>query len=275
MQFTRFIGTAAAFTAFAAALMLTTMHPARSTDLQDNQTLVNHPATDITDIYAFPAPDNANNVVLVMNTNPLIPSGQGTNTTFDPGVMYQFHISHGTTSGTEGIEDQVIQFVPDGSGTGQHLKMYGPAAPNANSPSVSTVVATTASTTIPYNKVTPITLNDVNGASTSMQVFAGPRSDPDFLDLSRFYAIFPDANYQNHQANSAMPTALTSFRGFGSNANSCDTTLPTADFFSSGRYNVLSIVIEMPKSILEEVPNSATPVTNVNIWATTSTASGV
>jgi len=272
MQLTRALGTAAAFTAFAAALLLTTMHPARSTDLEDSQTLVNHPATDITDVYAFPAPDNANNVVLVMNTDPLIPSGQGPSASFDPSVLYQFQISHGSA----GVADTVIQFVPNVSGTGQALTMYGPAAPNANSPSVSTVVSTTASSTIPYNKATTLTVNDAAGKSATIKVFAGPRSDPDFFDLSRFYAIFPDANYQNHQLTSVVPTPNPlpiTFRGFATNSNACDTST-AVDFFSSGKYNVLSIVVEMPKTALADEVGGGSSNT-VNIWATTSTASGV
>jgi hypothetical protein len=275
MRLTRFLGLAVVASAFSAALVLTIPHPARGTDLQDSQTLVNHPAADITDIYAFPAPDNVNNVVLVMNTNPLIPSGQGPSVAFDPSVLYQFHISHGNP----GVEDEVIQFVADVGGTGQHLRVYGPAAPNANSASVSTVVPSTASGTIPYNRATQITVKDAAGAATTMQVFAGSRSDPDFFDLSRFYAIFPDANYQNHQSDSAapmpnVPPAVHGFTGFAvGNPNLCDTT-PAVDFFSSGRYNVLSIVIEMPKTALAAVPNGS-PLNAVNIWATTSTANGV
>lgn len=272
MPMTRFLGVAAVVSAVSAALVLTVAHPARGTDLQDSQVLVNHPATDITDTYAFPAPDNASNVVLVMNTNPLIPSGQGTSVAFDPSVLYQFHISHGSP----GVEDEVIQFVPDVGGTGQHLRVYGPAAPNANSASISTIVPSTASGTVPYNRSTQITVNDAAGAAATMQVFAGPRSDPDFFDLSRFYAIFPDANYQNHQSTSAIPTSNPlpiTFRGFAAgNANACDTT-PAVDFFSSGKYNVLSIVIEMPKTALAHETNGASSNT-VNIWATTSTASG-
>jgi hypothetical protein len=272
MPLTRFFGVAAVVSVVSAALVLMIPHSARGTDLQDSQTLVNHPATDITDVYAFPAPDNVNNVVLVMNTNPLIPSGQGASLAFDPSVLYQFHISHGNL----GVEDEVIQFVPDVGGTGQHLSLYGPAAPNSNSPSVSTIVPSTASGTIPYNRSTQITAKDAAGAATTMQVFAGPRSDPDFFDLSRFYAIFPDANYQNHQSTSTIPTPNSlplTFRGFAvGNANACDTT-PAVDFFSSGKYNVLSIVIEMPKAALAHESNGSSS-NGVNIWATTSTASG-
>jgi len=276
MPVTRFLGVAAVVSALSALLVLMGPHPARGTDLQDSQTLVNHPATDITDTYAFPAPDNGSNVVLVMNTNPLIPSGQGASVAFDPSVLYQFHISHGSS----GVEDEVIQLVPDVGGTGQHLRIYGPAAPNTNSASISTIVPSTASGSIPYNRSTQITVNDAAGVATTMQVFAGPRSDPDFFDLSRFYAIFPDANYQNHQPTSAIPTPNPlpiTFRGFApGNANACDTT-PAVDFFSSGKYNVLSIVIEMPKAALAALTKgtSSSNPNKVNIWATTSTASGI
>ncbi len=276
MQLTRALGTVVSCSLFATALLLTTPHAARSTDLQDTQVLVNHPAADITDVYAFPAPDNANNVVLVMNTNPLIPSGQGPSTAFDPTVLYQFQIAH-TASGPA---DTVIQFAANTSGTGQTLTMYGPSAPNANQPTVSTVVVSTASAVVPYNKVTTLTVADAAGnPGVPVKVFAGPRADPDYFDLARFYTLFPDRNYQNHQVDSLVPVPApvpATFRGFATAANACDTT-PAVDFFSSGKYNVLSLVVELPKSALAQVPTgfTATVDSSVHIWATTSTVSGV
>lgn len=273
MQLTRTLGSVAAVTALAAAIMLTTAHPARSTDLQDSQTLVNHPAADITDVYAFPSPTNSSNVVLVMNTNPLIPSGQGPGTAFDPTVLYQFQVGHGSA-----VADTVIQFVANVGNTGQSLTMYGPSAPNANATgSVATIVPTTASSTIPYNKATTLTVKDAAGNSGTVQVFAGPRSDPDFFDLSRFYSIFPDRNFQNHQTTAQVPApspSPISFRFPTATANSCDVAT-AVDFFSSGKYNVLSIVIEMPKTMLSNGPTSTTTSSSVNLWATTSTVTGV
>ena len=274
MQLTRTLGTFASFAAFVAAIMLSTTHPARSTDLQDSQTLVNHPAVDITDVYAFPAPDSTNNVVLVMDTNPLIPSGQGGATAFDPNVLYQFNISHGSS----GVADTVIQFVANVAGTGQKLTMYGPAAPNANSPSVSTVVPVTASGPIPYTNsstTTTITVPDASGSNPqAIKAFAGPRADPEFFDLSRFYSIFPDENYANHQTTSALPAPSPSpitFAGFTA-PTACGTT-PSTNYFATGNYNVLSIVLEVPKTWLAKSPANTSQNT-LSIWATTSTVTG-
>jgi len=151
--------------------------------------MINRPGADITDVFVFPSPANANNVVLAVNVHPLIPQGQGPSTFFDPAVMYQFKIDNVG----DHKEHLVIQFQASGSGTAQSINVYGPAAPNQQG-TVSTFVAKTG--TVPYNQATTLP----NG----MQIFAGPREDPFFFDLSRFFQIIPDRNYQN-QPNPPPP----------------------------------------------------------------------
>jgi hypothetical protein len=79
-----------------AAISLYGMHTARSSDHQDSPTVVARPGADITDVFAYPAPDNpTKNLVLTMDVYPLIPSGMATSPqyTFDPAVLYQFKIT--------------------------------------------------------------------------------------------------------------------------------------------------------------------------------------
>lgn len=251
-----------AVVSLATALFLYTAHPVRGSDHQDSPTMIARPGADITDVFVFPPPtggaEQDNNVVLVMNVNPLIPMGQSGSFAFDPAVMYQFKIALGTNT----AEDLVIQFKASGSGTGQTLTMYGPAKPNQVG-TTSTFVAPTG--TFGFNTPATVSLNGKN-----IQVFAGPREDPFFFDLARFFMIIPDRNYAN-QPNPPPPSA-SSFRGFPNSGSTttCDHTA-AVDFLSSNGFNVLSFVVELPRTLL--APAAGSPGV-IKVWATTSTTSG-
>jgi len=277
--------------ACALGLLLTDPSLARGADLQDSATLVAHPAADINDVYLFPSPANAANVVLVMNVAPRIPAGQSGSMSFDSNVLYQFKLVHRSapaTSGSTTPEDTVIQFIVNGSGSSEHLALYGPTQPNLSGTVSTAVPAALSPTTIPFNQSTTVTIpDDASGGTRTWQgqVFAGPRADPSFFDLARFYAIFPDRYYMNQQNGQGIPAATaTGFRGFASgNGSSCDSSV-AHDFFSSGGldlvtapaggYNTLSIVLELPKALLEQVPGTTTSQPYISLWATTSTVSG-
>jgi len=249
------------------AVILYTVHPVSGSDHQDSPTMISRPGADITDVFVFPSPSNTNNVVLVMDVYPLIPAGQSSNPqfSFDPAVMYQFKIDNVG----DRKEHLVIQFQANGTGTGQTLNVYGPAAPNIQG-TVSTFVGLTG--TIPVNSI------NTSPLANGMHVFAGPRQDPFFFDLARFFQIIPDRNYANQP--SSPPASATSFRGFtaafnSANGTSCDTS-PSQDFLLAGgpggtTFNVLSIVIEIPKALL--APSGGVP-GKIAAWATTSTTSG-
>jgi hypothetical protein len=257
----RFLGTSGVLAGIVTTLLIFGAHPVRGADQQSSSTLVSRPGADIEDVYLFPAPDNANNVVLAMDVNPQIAKGAGTSTYFDPAVIYQFKIAHTAAAGaTSSAEDMVIQFAPVGTGPNQTITVYGPAAPNVTG-TLSTLL--TPGPMVTYNKPTPIG----NGVS----VFAGPRADPSFFDFAQFVKILPDRNAANQQPGKTVPApSATSFNGFAAgNASGCGTA-PAADYFSSNSYNVLSLVIELPKTRL--APDSTKQV--VHVWATTSTVSG-
>lgn len=243
--------------------------------------MIARPGADITDVYAFPSPANANNVVLVMDVHPLIAPGQGTSTFFYPAVLYQFKMVHGPF-GTTAPEDTVIQFTVNGTDANQTLTMYGPTAPAQTG--TQNTLAGSAVGTVKYNAASTI--------GNGIQVFAGPRADPFFFDLFAFFNTLQDRNAQFHPPISnpspvPSPGAFTyagangsgvqagalkpfSFRGFAAgNPNGCDTS-PAVDALSANKFNVLSIVVEMPKTLLQ---TSGQPST-VHLWATTSTQSG-
>lgn len=251
-------GAGAATAALVGALLLYGVHTSRGSDHQDSPTVVNRPGADITDVFVFPAPDNDNNVVLVMDVYPLIPAGQGPSTFFDPAVLYQFKIDNVG----DHQEHLVIQFLasPSSSGT-QTIGVYGPTAPRSTGTN-STLA--TLSGVINYNDANAT----INGGG--IKVFAGPREDPFFFDLARFFQIIPDRNYAN-QPSPPAPTA-SSFRGFPNSGNftSCDHTA-SQDFLSANQFNVLSFVVELPRTAL--APNGGAP-GKIGVWATTSTTTG-
>lgn len=269
----RFAGAAAVLALLLGAVFLYTVHPGYSSDHQDSPTMINRPGADITDVFVFPAPGNSSNVVLAMAVYPLIPAGQTGNPqfSFDPAVMYQFKIDNVG----DHKEHIVIQLQANGTGPNQTMNVFGPAAPSEQG-TMSTFVAQTGT----------VQVGNTNAAvlSNGMRVFAGPRQDPFFFDLARFFQIIPDRNYQNG-SNPPAATA-TSFRGFTAafntqNGTACDTT-PSQDFLLAGQtsggayngagpFNVLAIVVELPKTLLAS--QSGQP-GKIAVWTTTSTTTG-
>jgi hypothetical protein len=155
--------------------------------------------------------------------------------------MYQLKIDN---SGDH-VEDQVIQFGAKGTGKDQTINVYGPAKPGQTG-TMSAWIAKAGS--VGYDKSATF-YNDV-------KVFAGPRKDPFFFDLAQFFKIIPDR--AGHAPGVTAPAATAS--GFND---------PGVDFLSSNKLNVLSLVVELPRSMLAPEGGAAG---KINIWATTSTA---
>jgi hypothetical protein len=220
----------------AGAGVLYVLPRAFASDHQDSPLTVARPGADITDVYVFPANDPSK-VVLAMDVWPLIPPGLGTQTSFDPGVLYQIKVA----LQSDVHEDLVLQFKADAAGANQRVTLYGPARPTAVG--VRGGIVTGARTgDIPYNQVT----NLGNG----IMAFAGPREDPFYFDLTQFYRIQPDRNFAN-QPN-PPPNTARCFRKDGK------------DFLAG--YNVLSLVVELPRAMLADGGQLG----RINVWATTS-----
>jgi hypothetical protein len=267
MKLVRIIGGVFAMVLLAAAITVYFAHPARSSDHQDSPTVVANPMEDITDVYSFPAPDTAGNVVFVMDFYPLIPSGQYTGISFDQNVLYQIKMANVAGNSTEHL---VIQMKANSSGASPTFTLYGPSAPNEVG-TANTLVAN--GQTFPFNQATTL----ANG----VKVFVGPRRDPFYFDLAQFFKIIPDRNYKN-QPNPPPPTASSfnfasgsqSIMGLGgknygtASANSCAIGTPS-DFLAN--YDVESFVVSVPATMI--VPSGGSP-GKVGIWATASTPSG-
>src|SRR5712691_5411194 len=154
------------------------MRLARGSDHQDTPDVELNPASDMTDVYVFPG-SSPDRIVLALNSWAFITPAQTENTYFDPNLLYQFKID----TNTDGVEDKVIQVTFNGSGGDQTVEVRGPAAP----PLVGAMGNKIA-------KVAPAVSGKVNTVLTSgdMQVFAGWRDDPFFIDLEQFFRIIPD-----------------------------------------------------------------------------------
>ena len=212
---------------------------ARGSDHQDTPEVELNPAADMTDVYAFPAasPDR---VVLVLNSWAFITPAQTSATYFDPNLLYQFKID----DNTDGVEDKVIQITFTGTGADQTVEVRGPIAPPVAGAMGNTVAAIPPSVTGKINT----TLGSVGG----MQVFAGWRDDPFFIDLEQFFRIIPDRKPVTGPLAQLPDTPTAS--GFRN---------PGIDFVAG--FNVLSIVVELPTAALTAGGNP-----KIGVWGTIS-----
>jgi hypothetical protein len=228
-----------AVTAIAAFAVRTRV--ARASDHQDNPLVELNPAMDMSDFYAFPGA-SADRIALVMDSHPLLTPAQTPGASFDPNILYQFKIDN---SG-DAKEDRVIQVTFKGTGASQTVEVRGPMAPPVQGAMMNTIA-----------NVAPVVsgpINQVLGGASGVQVFAGAREDPFFLDLEQFLRILPDRRPSTGPLSQIgdTPTA-TSFRAASSAVDPLKGT------------NVLSIVVELPSSMLTSGGN-----TKLGLWGTIS-----
>ena len=248
----RFVGGFAVIVALIFAFSLYVHRTVQASDHQDSPVTVARPGADITDPYIFPAPDNPNNVVLVMNVHPLIPGGQGPSTFFDPGVVYQMNFDgvseNAHTPASSITQSFVIQFAAGDPGPTQKIFVFGPGHP-----------------TVTGNQTQLIGMagqGTINSAFTvgHMHVFAGAREDPFFFDLSQFLKILPDRN-GGSSAASCLPLIGDGTCPQGFNSSGSDTLY---------HFNVLSFVVELPRADL--IAGCGGP--RIAYWVTTNTSTG-
>jgi hypothetical protein len=205
---------------------------ARASDHQDTPYVELNPKSDLTDVYAFPGA--AGRVVLAMDTRAFLTPAGATDpaqASFDPNLLYQFKID---TDG-DAVEDKVIQVTFSGEGASQQVAVRGPVAPPVRGAMGNEVAD--ASPAITGAIDTPL------GTSNGIQVFAGPRDDPFFIDLEAAFCILPDRRPVTGQLSSScaltpsQPGTPFYFRNPGVN-------------YVAG-FNVNSIVIELPTSMIE------------------------
>jgi hypothetical protein len=222
-----------------------------ASDHADTAELVNRIGGDLTDVFIFPSPTNADNVVLVLDAHGLIPSGV-TDVAFDPRILYQFKIDN---TG-DAIEDLVIQVVFGNPGSDQPVYVAGPYKP-----------FTTGTTSI-FARHHP-TIGIINQAFhpvAGMHVFAGLRADPFFFDVGQFIQIFPDRG----TPLSGKQVNLASIRAANTPQQPGFLPAGQASDFLAG-LNCLSIIVELPRASLAP-PNGSPGV--IRLWETTSVFTG-
>jgi hypothetical protein len=181
---------------------------------------------DITDVYAFQSPADNSKMVLVCNVQGLMSPAASATATLPNNVMYEMNIDN---TG-DNVEDLVIQFLVQNG----KVRAYGPVAPSVKG-TISTVLTANSFT---ETQVTPYGAAPIvgSGANGAIKIFAGPRDDPFFFDLTRFREVIAGTQ--------------TSFRS------------PGVDTFAGT--NVMSLVIELPKTLLGTGAS-------VNYWCETKT----
>jgi hypothetical protein len=153
---------------------------------------------------------NTNNMVFVANVQGLLSPAMSASASFDENVMVEFNIDNNG----DNVEDLVIQAIPrDGK-----MYFFGPIAPGT--PGTSSMVKT--NNPLGSVDITNYGTNAVVASQNGASMFAGLRDDPFFFDLGQYSAI--------------IAGTATSFNN------------PGTDTFAGT--NVMSIVVELPKSLL-------------------------
>lgn len=219
------------------AASATTVGVLRASDHQDTPEVELNPRMDINDVYVFPGA-SADRIVLAVTTSSPI---AGQNASFDPDLLYQIKVDNTGDS----KEDLVFQVTFDsGTGTAQKVSVRGPVAPVAQG--TTSMVATTGS-------VTSGSVGTAFGSATGIQVFAGLRGDPFFIDLEQFFRILPDRRPSTGPLSTPSTATASAFR------------TPGVDLLAP--FNALAIVIELPKSALT---SSTAQDAKIGVWATVS-----
>lgn len=178
-------------------------------------------SSDITDLYVFESEENSSNLVFVANLQGLLSPASTAAASFDEDVMVEFNIDNTDDK----VEDLVIQcYFENGK-----LKVYGPVAPSKTG----TTSKLETSALMVETAVTAYQQSPIVGTSNGIKAFAGPRDDPFFMDFVQYGEI--------------IGGNATSFRD------------PGMDTFAGT--NVLSVVVEVPKSM---VGSGA----SINTWVT-------
>ncbi len=154
--------------------------------------------------------EDSNNLVFAANVQGLLSPNATSTASFNENVLLEFNIDN---TG-DNVEDLVIQAIP------RNGKMYffGPFTPPSTG--LNSMIQTAATSSVV--DITPYGSDAIITSNQGMQFFAGPRDDPFFFDFGQF--------------NEILAGNAPSFNN------------PGTDTFAGT--NVLSIVIEIPKSML-------------------------
>ena len=188
----------------------------------DSPTITNKP-TDITDLYVFQG-QNTSNLVFVANSQGLLSPSASSTAKFDENTLLEFNIDNNG----DNVEDLVLQCKYDA--TTNKMQVFGPINPSQTGTRSKLEGSVSAETVVTAYSASSSPL--IGTGATGIRVFAGPRDDPFFFDLGQYKKI--------------LAGTATGFNN------------PGTDTFAGT--NVLSIVVEVPKTLL----NASTG--KVNVW---------
>ncbi len=248
----------------AAAVLLTAgilgVRQAVGSDHQDTPEVELSPRLDINDLYAFPGSSEDRIAIVLTTQSPITPAATAA-ARFDPHALYQIKIDN---TG-DAMEDLVLQFqFDDLEGGGQRVALFGPVAPASVGPNNRVA------------KATPDIVGDINTVLTigagaaQVQLFAGPRDDPFYIDLDQFFRIIPDRRPSRGPLSMIAPEA-SAFRPKNCTGGVIDpgqgqfdqTHGCAADFLRT--FNSMAIVVELPESLVRGAGNN-----DIGMWATVS-----
>jgi hypothetical protein len=208
-----------------------------ASDHQDTPEVELNPRMDINDVFAFPG-SSADRIALIMTTSSPI---AGQDASFDPNLLYQIKIDNAG----DAQEDLVFQITfNNGLGNAQQVRVVGPVTPSMKGAQSVLVNSSTA-----VEGAVGATL----GSATGLQVFAGLRADPFFIDLEQFFKILPDRRPSTGPLSGPSTPTAGSFRS------------PGVDLLRP--FNALAIILELPKS---QLVSSTAADAKFGVWATIS-----
>jgi len=212
-----------------------------ASDHQDTPLVELNQRFDVNDVYAFPG-STPDRIALVLGTSsPLTPARTPTARFGSVNeALYQIKVDNNG----DGVEDMVFQVTFAGNDR-QTVRLVGPVRPNQTG-TANTLVTNPARTLTGHT-------GQILGSPTGVQLFAGPRDDPFFIDLEAFFRILPDREPMNGPL-SQIPQGPLTFRPQGQ----------AVDFVRG--INDLAIVIELPVSMLSDGGRRS----RFGIWGTTS-----
>jgi len=216
-----------------------------ASDHQDTPEVELNQRFDVNDVYAFPAA-TPGRVALVLGTSSPLTPARTPSFAFgnEQEVLYQLKVDN---TG-DAREDLVFQVTFSGPAGNQKVTLHGPVAPNE---------VGTANTLVRGRRELKGRVDEVLGSASDVQLFAGRRDDPFFIDLEQFFRILPDRKPVGGPL-AALPETPTasSFRAPGA----------ARDFVAG--FNDMAIVVELPTAMLTD--NGAHP--RFGVWGTTSRA---
>jgi hypothetical protein len=221
-------------------------------------------SADVTDWYAFVSYDNPNNVIFILNVDPLLEPANGPNYfPFDPSVLYEMHVDNNR----DGLDDVTFQFrfnteirdpklftgfVGGIAGIPPITSLTGAGSEGLSLRQTYTVTMIKNGKSqclnngqtlyaVPSN-VGPLTMPNykelfnqgINSLGNRITVWAGTADDPFFIDLGAF---FDSVNFRSGVGPILSPTI---------DADNTHNYAPDA----VGGYNVNSIVLEVPITML-------------------------